>query len=85
METCPSCYSCGMPFQNASDYALGDMTQHYCSHCTDAKGQLKPYEEILKGTADYLAYSQGIAMQAAIDMAKNLLAKQPVWAKPTVI
>lgn len=64
-----------MPFKNAADHALGDITQKYCSHCTDAKGKLLPYEEILKGTANYLVRSQGIAMQSALDMAKNLLSK----------
>ncbi len=78
-RTCPSCYSCGMPLKIASDHALGDINQKFCSHCTDAQGKLKPYEEILKDTAGYLAHSQGLAMTAALDMAKGLLAAQPHW------
>lgn len=78
-KTCPSCYSCGMPFEKASDHALGDPTQNFCIHCTDEKGRLKPYEEIVNGFANYLVHSQGVAMTAAIAIAKDVLAKQPAW------
>ncbi len=78
-NTCPSCYSCGMPLRSVSDFALGDVDQKFCSHCTDAQGKLKPYEVILTDTASYLAHSQGLAMTAATEMAKGLLAAQPYW------
>ncbi len=78
-NTCPSCYSCGMPFEKASDHALGDVNCTFCTHCTDSQGRLKPYEEIVVGMAHYLAHSQGVAMTAATEIAKDLLAKQPAW------
>ena len=78
-KTCPSCYSCGMPLVNASDYALGDTNQQYCSHCTDSQGQLKPYEVVLNDTAHYLAHSQGLAMDAALGIAKEMIEKLPAW------
>ena len=37
-KTCPSCYSCGMPFEKASDHALGDANHKFCVHCCDAQG-----------------------------------------------
>jgi len=78
-HACPSCYSCGMPFKKPSDHAMGDVNQKYCAHCVDQQGQLKPYEEILNGTVNFLVHSQGLAMNAAMQMAKDLLAKQPAW------
>lgn len=81
METCPSCYSCGMPLKNPSDFALGDIHQKYCSHCTDERGQLKPFQEVVKGMAGYLAHSQGLENGAAVQLAETLLAKQPAWRK----
>ena len=83
-QTCPSCYSCGMPFKSASDYALGDVNQKFCSHCTNSQGLLKPYEEILSDTANYLVHAQGIHVQAALEMAKDLLKKQPTWRNHNV-
>lgn len=79
MKTCPSCYSCGMPLENPSDFALGDINQKFCSHCTDEKGNLKPYGEILEGLKNYLIHSQGLEQSAALDISKNILAKQPAW------
>lgn len=78
-HACPSCYSCGMPFKNPSDHALGDVNQQFCAHCVDSNGVLKAYEEILKGTANYLVHSQGLAMQPALQIAKDLLREQPAW------
>lgn len=80
-KTCPSCYSCGMPLKTPADFALGDIHQKYCSHCTNEKGQLKPFSEVVKGMAGYLAHSQGLAMDAASQLAENLLSKQPAWRK----
>lgn len=79
MDTCPSCHSCGMPFEKASDHALGDPKQIYCMHCTDEKGQLKAYEDILSGYASYLVHSQGLALAAATNIARNALSQMPAW------
>jgi hypothetical protein len=68
-----------MPLEKASDHALGDINQQFCVHCTNEQGQLNPYEDILSGMANYLVHSQGVAMTAAKEIAKDVLAKQPVW------
>lgn len=76
---CQSCSSCGMPLENAEDYSLGDVTSSYCRYCTDATGQLFPFEQILKNNADYFQESQGITAPAALKMATDLLKNQPAW------
>lgn len=78
-KTCPTCYSCGMPLEKASDHALGDASHEFCVHCANDQGELKSYEEIVSGFANYLVHSQGIAMVAATEMAQQILAKQPAW------
>ena len=50
-EKCISCGSCGMPMEKPEDFALGDVTQPYCAWCTDARGKLLPYEQVLETNA----------------------------------
>jgi hypothetical protein len=70
-----------MPMKTTEDFALGDSAQQFCSHCTDDNGKLKSYEEILAGTANYLAYSQGIDPAAAYNVANQMLSELPAWKK----
>lgn len=76
---CESCSSCGMPMENAEDFALGDTSSAYCRYCTDKSGKLLPFEKILKSNADYYKESQGITEHAALKMATDLLKSQPAW------
>ena len=78
-KTCPSCYSCGMPLEKAADHSLGNIHSPFCMYCTDEKGNVKPYEDIVKGLAHYLVHSQGIVQAAALEMAKETIAQQPHW------
>lgn len=68
-----SCQSCSMPLPNAKE---GDM---YCEHCQDDQGQLKPFEEIVAGSAAYLSQSQGIPLEEATAAAREHLKKMPAW------
>ena len=76
---CESCNSCGMPLENAEDFALEDTSSIYCRYCVDKKGGLLPYETILKNNADYFKESQGLTDQAAAKMALDLLREMPAW------
>lgn len=76
---CESCNSCGMPLEKKEDYALSDTSAVYCTYCTDKKGELLPYEVILKNNTDYLKESQGLTDKAALKMAQDLLKEQPAW------
>lgn len=78
-EKCKACGSCGVPLEKAEDYALGDPSQEYCCYCTDEKGGLLPYSEILEMNTKYYIESQGITEQAAQTMAANFLKSQPAW------
>ena len=78
-EKCVSCGSCGMPMEKPEDFALGDVTQPYCRYCTDARGKLLPYEEVLDFNAHIYEQSQGVTSEAAKRLAQALLADMPAW------
>lgn len=78
-DKCPACGSCGMPLEKPEDFALGDPKSLYCSACTDRKGKLLPYEEIVAMNAQYYVQSQGITPNAANRMARALLDGMPAW------
>jgi len=78
-DKCPACGSCGMPLEKPEHFALGDPKSLYCNSCTDKKGRLLPYEEILAMNAQYYVESQGITPEAAHRMAQALLESMPAW------
>ena len=78
-EKCISCGSCGMPMEKPEDFALGDVTQPYCSYCTDARGKLLPYEQVLETNAQSYEATQGVTPEAAKRLAQALLADMPAW------
>lgn len=78
-KSCLSCGSCGMALKQPKDFALGDTSSSYCSHCTDKTGKLLPFNQILDGTAKFYVDSQGINLEAATQMAKEMLLEMPAW------
>lgn len=78
-KRCESCNSCGMPLEKPEDYALGDIQTKYCVYCTDSKGHLKTFDEILEGMTTFLMSSQGLAKEAAHRMAQEVLETLPAW------
>ena len=80
-EKCPACGSCGMPMEKPEDHALGDVTREYCRYCTDARGELLPYEQVLETNARYYVESQGVTPAAANAMARAMLADMPAWRR----
>ncbi len=70
-----SCQSCGMPLTEAQP------GQMYCEYCTDEKGTLKPYSQVLEGTVvGYFMGLQKMKRPEAEKAAKEHLAKLPAWA-----
>jgi len=74
-EFCPSC---GMPL-NMPD-AKG-LSEKYCKHCTDEKGDLKSREEILKGMAMWIAKWQKVDEATAMKRAEHYMKAMPEWAE----
>ena len=78
-DYCKSCNSCGFPMKKPEDFAMDNVHQLFCKHCTDEEGKLLPFKDILNGTVNFYMESQGIAKEAAHKMAKDLLSTMPVW------
>jgi hypothetical protein len=78
-EKCPACGSCGFPMEKPEDFALGDTSRPYCRHCTDARGELLPYEKVLETNASYYEESQGVKPDVAMRLAQAMLADMPAW------
>ena len=73
--TMSSCQSCSMPLADAQP------GQMYCDYCTNDKGELKPFEEILEGTIQgYFMGMQKMPRDQAEVAAKEMLAKMPAWS-----
>jgi hypothetical protein len=66
-----------MPMEKPEDFALGDVTRPYCRFCTDARGELLPYEQVLETNARFYVESQGVTPSAATAMAEAMLAGMP--------
>jgi len=78
-DKCPACGSCGMPMERPEDFALGNPASLYCRYCTDAQGNLLPYEQVLATEIGFYVKSQGITPEAATRLAEALLADKPAW------
>ena len=73
--TMTSCQSCGMPLTDA------EPGQMYCTHCTDGKGALKPFEQVFEGTVQgFFMGMQKMERAEAEQAAKEHLGKMPAWA-----
>jgi hypothetical protein len=62
-----------------TDFAGGRPGAVYCSTCAESDGALRPFDVVVQGNADYFVKYQGIAPEAARDMARALLLSMPAW------
>lgn len=65
-----SCESCGMPIESG----------HYCAYCTDAEGNLQPFDERFERMVAWQAREHAGAPRAQLE-AETLayLATMPAW------
>lgn len=77
--SCPSCGSCGFPMREPADFAGGRAGAQYCNSCGDAKGRLRPWDDVLRVNTDYFVREQGLDRGAAREMARALLVGMPAW------
>lgn len=73
------CIACGMPMQEAADYAMGDETKDYCRFCARPDGSMQSYEEKLDGLTEFIVKTQGLDHGAAKTAAAGMMAKLPAW------
>ncbi len=74
------CESCGMPMRAKEEFGGGKTDNKYCVHCCDNKGNLKSYDDMVDGMAQFMMRTQGISKEQAIKATKEHLAKMPAWS-----
>ena len=70
MSTETTCGSCGMPIESG----------RYCEHCTDAEGNLQPFEERFARMVDWQARrNPGASRQDLERQTLAYMADMPAW------
>jgi len=64
-----------------SRLAARALDNKYCVHCTDVKGNLKPYEAVLENLQAFAIRNMGVSETEALKMAQEGMSKLPAWEK----
>jgi hypothetical protein len=73
------CIACGMPMNDPSDFAMGDVNKDYCVHCARPDGTMQSYDEKLESLSDFIVKTQGLDRKVAVSAARNMMAGLPAW------
>ena len=73
------CIACGMPMNEPSDFAMGDVNKDYCIHCARPDGTMQSYAEKLESLSDFIVRTQGLDKKVAASAARNMMAGLPAW------
>lgn len=79
MEPVARCESCGMPFDNVEDHALGEAARPYCRYCTDDVGQLLPFDTRLARVTDWMMQESSLDRSTAEKVAREQMRSLPAW------
>jgi hypothetical protein len=63
----------------ADDHCLGDATKTFCKFCGGADGNLKSYDDVLRGMTGFFTRTQGLDQHVAHETARTMMANQPAW------
>ena len=73
------CHSCTAPLSSPDFKGVSDI---YCKHCSDEKGNLKPKDEIKRGVAEWFkSWQPGLTEEAATARAEHFMKAMPAWAE----
>jgi uncharacterized glyoxalase superfamily protein PhnB len=74
------CLSCGMPLSQPEDFGGGNPENVYCSHCTNADGSLKSYDEVASGMVNFMVSTQNMDRETAEKATGEYMARMPAWS-----
>ncbi len=80
-----TCIACGMPMENPSDFAMGDVEKDYCIHCTRPDGSMQSYAEKLESLSAFMIRTQGLDQQVAVNAARSMMSRLPAWKGHAVV
>lgn len=76
----PACQSCGSPMMSAKDHGGGRADNPYCRLCTDARGELLPYEKVHENLMNERFIKVNKMPRAgASEAAHKALSHMPAW------
>lgn len=75
-----TCIACGVPMNEATDYAMNDTGKDYCIHCARPDGTMQSFEEKRDSLANFIIKTQGFDKNVAVQTAVNMMMKLPAWA-----
>jgi len=73
------CESCGMPMDKPADFGGRKVTNHYCVHCSDAEGALKPRNEVREQMVSLFLRQRGGDRASAERTIDTYLSRMPAW------
>lgn len=76
-----SCIACGMPMEQADQFAMGDVEKDYCVFCARPDGTMQSLDEKKQSLAGFIIRTQGFDPVAAETTALAMMRKLPAWAK----
>ncbi len=74
------CIACGMPMNQARDFAMNDMSKDYCIHCARPDGGMQSFEEKRESLACFIVKTQGVDQGVALEAAESMMKRLPAWA-----
>ena len=82
-----NCISCGMPMEKKEDFSMQNTNKPYCVHCSDEKGNLLSYEEILENWSNFLIkIDKGkITKKEAVEQVKEKMKNLPAWQEKNIL
>ncbi|MDR2719771.1 MAG: zinc ribbon domain-containing protein [Nitrososphaerota archaeon] len=75
------CIACGMPMNEASDFALGDEGKDYCVHCVNEDGSMHSFDEKKVSLTSFIVKTQGLSPEVAENVALSMMKQLPAWKK----
>ena len=73
------CIACGMPMEQAPDFAMNDTTKNYCVHCARPDGSMQSFDEKRESLVGFIIKTQGLDKDAAAQAAEGMMKKLPAW------
>ena len=73
------CIACGMPMNNASEFAMNDESKDYCVHCARPDGTMRSFDEQKEHLTEFIIRTQGLARETAESAALSMMRKLPAW------
>jgi hypothetical protein len=79
METIKICIACGMPMKSSSEFAMGDTSKDYCTHCARPDGSMRSFEETKTAMIGFIIKTQGLDETVAENAVVEMMKKLPAW------